>query len=136
LGRRRTTAKSKVYGMSKPKPSKVVGRLPNDFRHTSKWQKFREMYLADPRNARCAYCGREATTIDHVKPLSKYAEIDCFDQSNMLPCCSFCQNSKKDLDYKEWRKKQMDGIDIAFNGIPPCPEPREHMIAIGMTRFY
>jgi hypothetical protein len=133
---KRTKYKTKTYGVSKPKQSTVPGRLPNDQRHTAKWQKFRERYLADPKNARCAYCGDWANTIDHVVPLSADPNIDCFDQTNLLPCCHFCQSSKKDLSYKDWRRKNMDGLEFVLNGIPACPKSTDHMITIGMLSFY
>lgn len=39
----------------------------------------------------CAYCPRPATTVDHVRPVSK-GGTNALD--NLVPCCSWCNGSK------------------------------------------
>ena len=42
---------------------------------------------------RCAYCGRSATTIDHVQPRSR-GGVDSWE--NLVACCLRCNNVKGD----------------------------------------
>lgn len=50
---------------------------------------------------RCAYCGEEATTLDHVVPLSRDGahSID-----NIVPACRPCNSGKHARTPEEWRK--------------------------------
>ena len=51
---------------------------------------------------RCAYCGRTATTIDHVQPRSR-GGADSWE--NLVACCLTCNNLKSDRTPHEmgWR---------------------------------
>ncbi|MGW6173511.1 HNH endonuclease [Arthrobacter sp. NPDC055138] len=52
-------------------------------------------------NHLCAYCGKTATTVDHVRPRSRGGE-DSWE--NLVACCLRCNNAKGDrtLAYMGW----------------------------------
>lgn len=48
----------------------------------------------------CAYCGKPATTRDHVLPLSRGGTDD---PANVVVCCVSCNSSKANRTPEEWR---------------------------------
>ena len=52
---------------------------------------------------RCAYCGQEATTLDHVRPRSKGGQTD---RANLISCCARCNSRKGSDDWQEWYRAQ------------------------------
>jgi 5-methylcytosine-specific restriction endonuclease McrA len=53
---------------------------------------------------KCVYCGSDKQlTYDHFIPFSKGGG---FGQDNILPCCSRCNSSKNNKDFKEWFRAQ------------------------------
>lgn len=58
----------------------------------SKWKKLRLQILARD-NHTCAYCGGEATTIDHIIPKAKGGSDT---ESNLIACCRTCNTLKSD----------------------------------------
>lgn len=46
----------------------------------------------------CGYCGRSATTVDHIKPRSRGGE-DTWE--NMVACCLSCNNAKGNRTLKQ-----------------------------------
>lgn len=59
---------------------------------------------------RCAYCGRAATTIDHVQPRSR-GGADSWE--NLVACCLKCNNLKSDRTPHEM------GWQLRFTPKPP-----------------
>jgi len=51
----------------------------------------------------CAYCGQEATTVDHIIPISK-GGID--HETNLIAACTTCNYGKKDQDAKTFAEKK------------------------------
>jgi 5-methylcytosine-specific restriction endonuclease McrA len=51
----------------------------------------------------CAYCGQEATTVDHIIPISK-GGVD--HESNLTSACMTCNFGKKDRDAKTFSEKK------------------------------
>ena len=51
----------------------------------------------------CAYCGQEATTVDHIIPISK-GGVD--HESNLTSACATCNYGKKDRDAKTFSEKK------------------------------
>jgi len=51
----------------------------------------------------CAYCGQEATTVDHIIPISK-GGID--HETNLVAACTKCNYGKKDRDAKTFAEKK------------------------------
>ena len=51
---------------------------------------------------KCAYCDNDATTWDHVIPVSKGGQTV---KGNMLPACCRCNSSKRDRNIDEWLDK-------------------------------
>lgn len=55
-------------------------------------------------NYKCVYCGHDdKLTYDHFIPFSKGGS---FGQENILPCCSSCNSSKNNKDFKKWYQLQ------------------------------
>ena len=42
----------------------------------------------------CAYCGQDATTVDHVIAVVKGGSM--WDRDNLVACCSICNSRKRD----------------------------------------
>ena len=51
----------------------------------------------------CSYCGQEATTVDHIIPISK-GGVD--HESNLTSACTTCNYGKKDRDAKQFAEKK------------------------------
>lgn len=52
---------------------------------------------------KCAYCGRPATTMDHIIPKSKGGSDDL---TNLVPACFGCNTSKGAKSLADWRNGQ------------------------------
>ena len=63
----------------------------------------------------CHYCGDEATTIDHVMPVSRGGTSD---RANLVAACRRCNLEKLDFTPDEWRAWREE------IGEPWPPEPR------------
>ncbi|MFB7252025.1 HNH endonuclease [Microbacterium sp. NPDC056234] len=61
-------------------------------------------------NHRCGYCGKAASTIDHILPRSR-GGADSWE--NLVACCLRCNNIKSD------RTPQEMGWDLRFTPRPP-----------------
>jgi 5-methylcytosine-specific restriction endonuclease McrA len=68
----------------------------------------------------CAYCGRSATTIDHVQPRSR-GGADSWE--NLVACCLRCNNLKSDRTPAEmgwvlrWTPKAPHGVGWVVRGV-------------------
>ena len=55
--------------------------------------------------ASCYYCGRSVApkelTMDHIVPLSRGGRST---KGNVVPCCKYCNNAKKQLLPMEWEQ--------------------------------
>ena len=53
---------------------------------------------------KCAYCGKDATGIDHIYSPINEAHFSGYTNEikNLLPACSRCNSSKGKKDWKEW----------------------------------
>jgi len=54
-------------------------------------------------NHKCAYCGDDATSLDHVIPRHKSGETT---RKNLVPACRRCNASKASYKLNEWYLKQ------------------------------
>lgn len=52
-----------------------------------------------PDSVRCRYCGRPATSIDHVVPVSKGGKDE---PDNLVPACRSCNSSKGSKALDDW----------------------------------
>ncbi len=55
--------------------------------------------LLEEFDGRCAYCYNEASTWDHIIPVSKGGNST---PGNIVPCCLACNSSKNNKDLYEW----------------------------------
>jgi len=58
----------------------------------------------DKSENRCAYCGREAASADHINALvsDKISSGAITEIYNLLPCCNSCNSSKGRKTFEEW----------------------------------
>jgi 5-methylcytosine-specific restriction protein A len=62
--------------------------------HETRWQKLRDVFLAQPQNAVCVQCKRKpANTVDHIEP-HKMDEAKFWDWDNLQGMCRQCHSRK------------------------------------------
>ena len=54
-------------------------------------------------NHSCGYCGKPATSLDHIIPRFKSGSSN---RNNLIPACQRCNNNKGSMDMEEWYRKQ------------------------------
>jgi 5-methylcytosine-specific restriction endonuclease McrA len=64
------------------------------------WRVVRLIIIADP----CAYCGAEATVVDHIRPRSRGGSSK---RRNLAPACKPCNSAKRDRTPEEWKAARM-----------------------------
>jgi 5-methylcytosine-specific restriction endonuclease McrA len=64
------------------------------------WAAMRRMLLP----AACAYCGTEATVVDHVIPQIKGGSSE---RRNLAPACKPCNSAKRDRTPEEWKTARL-----------------------------
>ena len=70
--------------------------------YSTRYRELRKAILKRDDNT-CAYCGQEATTVDHIIPISK-GGVD--HESNLTSACTTCNYGKKDGDAKTFAEKK------------------------------
>lgn len=78
-------------------------------------------WLFDHFAGKCAYCGKTATTIDHIIPISKGGQTE---PANLLPACVSCNSSKKDTDFDLWVEQNNISLPEAALDILSLPYAR------------
>ena len=93
-----------------------------DFYETKEWRRVRLDALAK-NDGRCCLCGRSKVVhgvvlhVDHIKPRSKYPELE-LDPDNLMVLCEDCNLGKSNRYETDWRKPvprnntDMDGTKI------------------------
>jgi 5-methylcytosine-specific restriction endonuclease McrA len=84
----------------------VRGR--QDPRVSQKYKKARLIVLARDGYT-CAYCGQDATTVDHVQSIKSGG--DPVSLENMIACCARCNSAKG---------SRSQGVFLARNSTPPA----------------
>jgi hypothetical protein len=51
----------------------------------------------------CAYCGKAATSLDHIVPRFKSGSSNCY---NLIPACRSCNANKASSPMEEWYRSQ------------------------------
>ena len=64
-----------------------------DVRGTTRWKEIRKVVLARD-NFACFYCGQDATTVDHVVPVSLIDRVSALDSNNLVASCVRCNSAK------------------------------------------
>ena len=67
-------------------------RIAKDPRDSKRWRAFRLTILARD-NYTCAYCGKDATTVDHVMPIIDHPD-QAFNPENCVSACQPCNSAK------------------------------------------
>lgn len=73
-------------------------------------------------HGQCAYCSNQATTWDHIVPISKGGRTS---PDNVVPACASCNSSKGDRDVMTWVRETgrelhlqfFEIIDLAWSGL-------------------
>jgi 5-methylcytosine-specific restriction endonuclease McrA len=65
-------------------------------------QLFRQSILTAWQHS-CAYCGKPATTLDHVRAKAKGGETS---RNNLVACCVNCNSRKGSDDWVQWYRNQ------------------------------
>jgi hypothetical protein len=65
-------------------------------------KRFREEIYKD-WEYKCAYCGEDATSLDHIIP--KYRS-GCSSRHNLIPACTKCNSDKASEKMETWFEKQ------------------------------
>jgi hypothetical protein len=63
----------------------------------------------DPnKNLKCVFCGKSASSWDHLFPLVKDKEFYGYGNwlGNLVPCCTDCNQRKRGVDWSEFLKKK------------------------------
>lgn len=71
----------------------------------------------------CAYCGDDASTLDHIVAQSEFRDYDRLaeilglsgpdDPRNLAPACHSCNTSKKDIEVSMWLRRCMaEGLGL------------------------
>ena len=76
-------------------------------------KRFREEIHKD-WNHKCAYCGADATSLDHIIP--KY-KSGCSGRHNLVPACRRCNANKGSEEMKAWYQKQDFFIEEKYDAI-------------------
>lgn len=74
----------------------------NDEERQAYMRQYMKQYRAKNKNGGgelCAYCGDEATELDHIIPKANGGTED---NSNLAPCCGTCNSSKKAYGLVDW----------------------------------
>lgn len=75
-----------------------------------RWQKARDLYLAEPEHALCLHCkatGRDttATVVDHIVPHRNDREL-FWNQMNWQPLCKACHDRKTAREDGRWTTRE------------------------------
>ena len=63
-----------------------------------RWAKFRQMQIN--REPSCRLCGREATEVDHVRPVTSQYDADFYNPENLQSLCGVCHRRKTSADVR------------------------------------
>lgn len=80
-----------------------------DPRNTKRWQELRKQVLKEEPT--CHYCGKKATTVDHVVELDQGG--DPYERANLVGACQPC-NSRKGQAYGERKRQHQRRTGDAF----------------------
>jgi hypothetical protein len=73
-----------------------------------------EVLGLDEKDIRCVYCGEKASDWDHFRPLvlDKRPTGYISEIKNLVPSCGKCNQSKRNLPWKEFMEKKESGLII------------------------
>ena len=84
--------------------------------------RFKQAGLNYTGHEKCAYCGDEAVSVDHIIPKSKGGKDEA---ENVVPCCSVCNSAKlnKDLvDFLNYQLGELGIVELDIDGILANPK--------------
>jgi hypothetical protein len=71
---------------------------------------------AGKKDIKCVYCGQPATQLDHFRSLTEKGNLSqkgrptgyITDIFNLVPCCSTCNSSKANANWRDWMNGSAD----------------------------
>lgn len=97
--------------MAKPRPSRQARG------YDRAWEKLRKLVLRDMPY--CCRCGKPATVVDHIKPISEAPELR-LERSNLRPMCARCHNQRTALDQTHGDKTRLR--EAGIDGMPTAKD--------------
>ncbi len=101
-----------ILGIKFPRIDKPTSRLPTIRRCLASTllkreefnEKDAETWLSFFPEKKCAYCGKPADNLDHLRPLCKSKKLTgyCTEPANLVPCCSKCNQRKGNKEWEEY----------------------------------
>ncbi|NBZ87905.1 HNH endonuclease [Stagnihabitans tardus] len=88
--RKAETARKAIYDRNRPSSS-ARG-------YTGAWDKAKRAFLA--KHKHCVRCGKDADTVDHIKPHRQDREL-FWDRANWQALCASCHNSTKQREERK-----------------------------------
>ena len=101
-----------IKRLSSKKKKKVKRSKSKGFYSSSDWLQLRYRVLKTYQ-AKCMCCGRSpwkhgiVVHVDHIKPRSKYPELE-LEFNNMQVLCASCNIGKSNIDNTDWRLSSND----------------------------
>jgi hypothetical protein len=61
---------------------------------------------------RCVYCGKESTTLDHLRPLVEGSRPSGYitEIANLVPCCGRCNSCKGNIAWRQWMARLREAL--------------------------
>ena len=91
------------------RPGRKKRKENNAFYESREWMALRYLVLKQ-YGRRCMVCGasgaRTSIHVDHIKPRSKYPELE-LDRSNLQVLCRACNIGKSNIDETDWRPDEI-----------------------------
>jgi 5-methylcytosine-specific restriction endonuclease McrA len=84
---------------TKTKKGILANRAARTARRGSPYTPDAKEWIASLKDPACIYCGRFATEIDHLIPISRGGTGEL---SNLAPACRNCNSRKNDMTYSEF----------------------------------
>lgn len=88
-----------ILGWEKYQNVEGLERIRDNNKVRQRRFRFKKVGLEYEDDLKCAYCGKDAVTVDHIVPRSK-GGADC--PENAVPCCNSCNSTKSNKDLADF----------------------------------
>lgn len=113
------TIKSRTSTVAKSLATSIIPRINPTEEELEQVKKF---FSNRDGTLQCAYCSGIATEWDHFHPLVRDSKPTGYitDIYNLVPCCSKCNGSKGNKDWRDWLEKDSTNRSPKGRGISPA----------------
>ena len=94
----------------------------------AQWKQIRKAILSRDGYI-CAYCGQDATTVDHVVAVANGG--GWFDRDNLVACCSRCNSKKRDTSLSVFLSRSSTPPVSAEQSLPVTHSSRPVQSVVG-----